>query len=150
MGAHPVTDPLAYLAGTWRVHRTMRDLAAGRDGSFQGLATIEAHGAGLLWREAGMVRMGGHEGPAGRVLRVVPAPEGGWEVLFDDGRPFHPLDLRTGACDVVHLCGRDRYEGTYRALGAGAMSVAWRVRGPAKDLEMVSRYSAGSSVPKYG
>lgn len=150
MHAHPVDDPRAYLAGTWRVRRTMRDHAAGREGVFEGTAAIRRQGAGLVWREAGTVRFGDHEGPASRVLRVMPAGDGGWEVHFDDGRPFHPLDLRTGVCDVVHLCGRDRYEGTYRALGAGAMSVAWRIRGPAKDLELSGRYEACSSTANSG
>jgi hypothetical protein len=32
----PVSDVLAYLAGRWRVTRTVRDLASGDEGRFEG------------------------------------------------------------------------------------------------------------------
>ena len=148
--ARPAADPRTVLAGTWRIHRVIRDHAAGRDGTFTGEADIAPDGAGLIWRESGTVRFGDHEGPAGRVLLVVPSEEGGWEVRFADGRPFHPLDLRTGDCSVVHLCGQDRYEGRYRLLDPRTMTVTWRVRGPRKDLELRGTYAACSSTEKSG
>jgi hypothetical protein len=64
----------------------------------------------------------------------------GWQVRFSDGRPFHALDLRDGACAVAHPCGEDRYEGEYRVSGPDELEVRWRVRGPSKDGRIASRY----------
>ncbi len=47
-------DVLAYLAGRWRTERTVRDLASGAEGRFEGATAFEAlTGGGLLSREAG-------------------------------------------------------------------------------------------------
>lgn len=59
---------------------------------------------------------------------------------FDDGRPFHPLDLRAGRADVEHLCGSDTYRGTYVVAGAEAFSTRWRVTGPGRDDAIVTAY----------
>jgi hypothetical protein len=61
-------------------------------------------------------------------------------VRFDDGRPFHPLVLRAARVAVAHACGEDAYEGAYVVLGPDAFDVTWRVRGPAKDQRIESRY----------
>jgi hypothetical protein len=135
-----VTDDLAaYLCGRWGVDRVVRDGEA--RGAFAGTAEFSPTGARaeLLWDEAGELRLAGYEGPARRRLHLVPDGEG-WEVRFDDGRPFHPLDLREGRCAAAHDCGADRYEGEYVIRGPDAFDVVWRVRGPAKDQEIVSRY----------
>jgi hypothetical protein len=120
----------------------VRDLRLGHDAAFTGTADIHpADGAPgeLSWREEGELVSAAHRGPARRAMRIAPAGAS-WEVLFDDGRPFHPLDLSGGGCDVVHLCGADRYEGAFRMDGPDHLTVRWRVRGPAKDLEIVSDY----------
>ncbi|MEV7343556.1 DUF6314 family protein [Streptomyces sp. NPDC093544] len=47
----PVDDVLAYLAGSWRVERTVRDLASGSEGHFTGTAVfgpLESTGFGPL------------------------------------------------------------------------------------------------------
>ena len=75
----------------------------------------------------------------GEFLRIVP-DGAGWLVRFADGRPFHPLDLREGGCAVAHPCGEDRYEGEYRVAGPDELEVRWRLRGPAKDGRIASRY----------
>ena len=127
----------AHLAGTWDVARDLRD--ASGTGSFSGRAEFTPDGAGLRWIETGRARFGGHEGEARRALGIVPAGEG-WEVRFGDGRPFHALDLRTGRWAAAHDCGADRYEGLYVLEGEDALAVTWRVRGPAKDQRIESRY----------
>jgi hypothetical protein len=130
------------LAGRWSIERRVRDMRLGHDAVFAGTADIapdpDAPGE-LCWREEGELVSAAHRGPARRVMRIV-ASGGAWEVLFDDRRPFHPLDLSQGACDVVHLCGADRYEGAFRIEDHGRVSVRWRVRGPTKDLEITSEY----------
>lgn len=138
-------DLAAYLAGRWSVERTLRDGDA--RGAFAGTAefsraTRADGGAPVVWDEAGELRLAGYHGPARRRLLLVAVGEA-WEVRFDDDRPFHPLDLRDGASLAVHDCGEDRYEGEYVIRGRDAFDVVWRVRGPAKDQEIVSRYRRG-------
>jgi hypothetical protein len=128
----------ALLAGRWTVERTLEDAALGA-GTFTGEAVFGPEGDGLLWREEGRLRLGAYDGPAARTLRIVPDGSG-WLVRFADGRPFHPLDLREGACAVAHPCGEDRYEGVYRVIGPDELDIRWRVRGPAKDGVIASRY----------
>ena len=132
-----VTDLAAFLAGRWDVERTLRH--GDERGAFVGTATFEREGDGLVWDEEGELRLESYDGSASRRLRIVPAPPA-WEVRFDDGRPFHPLDLAGGRCAAVHHCGPDLYEGEYVVLGDGALDVFWRVTGPEKDQEIVSRY----------
>ena len=66
------------------------------------------------------------------------------DVHFEDGRFFHTCDLRSGACDVRHLCGADEYLGTFRALSEHLLEVTWRVRGPRKDYDSRTRYTRDS------
>lgn len=135
----PAGDPVRALAGAWRIDRTVRDLKGGHDAAFRGHAHIVPDGDGLAWAEEGRLVTADHAGRARRAMRIVPAGAG-WEVLFEDGRPFHPLDLTGGDCTVVHLCGRDRYDGTYRLAGPDRLLVRWHVTGPAKDLDIRSEY----------
>ena len=129
--------PDRYLRGRWTVERRLRDAAVGA-GRFAGVATFAPDEGGLAWRERGRLRLGRHDGPASRLLRVEPAPHG-WLVRFSDGRLFHRLALRA-RCSVTHACGADLYEGTYEVLGPSAFDVRWHVRGPGTDQTIVSRY----------
>jgi hypothetical protein len=119
------------------VERRLHDRRSGRAGDFTGTATFAPDGSGLRWHESGRLRFGGHDGPAGRTLAIVPAG-GGWAVAFADGRPFHPLDLEGGP--VEHLCGADRYAGAYRLRDGDTLDVRWHVTGPGKDLEIETTY----------
>jgi hypothetical protein len=127
-----------YLLGTWHVERDVSDADLG-EGRFRGSATFTPAGGGLAWTETGHLALAAYDGPARRELQVVPAGEA-WEVRFADGRPFHALDLATGACAVEHPCGDDHYAGQYRLMGPDAFEVSWTVRGPHKDQRLASRY----------
>jgi hypothetical protein len=130
---------IALLSGRWSVQRRVVDLRSGREGAFTGTASFEPEGDRLRWAEAGRMRFADHDGPAARRLSIAGGPEG-WTVEFDDGRPFHPLDLATGACAVEHRCGDDLYAGEYRLLGPDALDVGWRVSGPRKQQEIHTTY----------
>jgi hypothetical protein len=133
------------LEGAWSIARAVRDLRAGHDASFTGTASIAPAPAApgeLVWHEQGVLRSAVHRGPASRTMLIVPAGAA-WQVLFADRRPFHPLDLGAGACEVVHPCGADHYTGRFRLKEPDSFEVRWRVRGPAKDLEIVSHYTRG-------
>jgi hypothetical protein len=135
----PVADLAAHLAGTWTLQRELHDRRAGLRGRFAGTAEFAPGGPGLRWSEAGRLDFGGHAGPAHRALEVVPGAAG-WEVRFDDGRAFHPLDLSCGHAEVEHACGEDHYAGSYDVPEADVLVVRWHVTGPAKDIVIVSRY----------
>jgi hypothetical protein len=137
MSEQTIADLRTFLEGRWSVDRDLVDRE--RHGRFEGLATFTRAGDGLVWDEVGEIDLDGHRGPARRRLEVQPA-HGDWEVRFDDGRPFHALDLSTGRCVAEHDCGEDRYEGAFQVHGSDAFDVVWHVRGPAKAQRIVSRY----------
>jgi len=134
------TTLASWLTGQWSVSRAIN----GRHGAFRGAATFIGDGdGGVSWHETGRLLLDAYDRPASRTLAVVPAPglhADTWEVRFDDGRSFHPLDLTTGRWNVEHLCGPDIYAGAYTVLGQDELSVLWRVRGPGRDDTIASRY----------
>ncbi|GGS34984.1 DUF6314 family protein [Streptomyces griseoviridis] len=142
-GFWPVPDVLAYLAGSWRVERSVRDLASGDEGRFAGTTVFRppAEGAGLLHLESGAFTWRGVTRPAERTLRFLPgAAPGTADVRFADGRPFHGLDLATGRCVADHPCAADLYRGEFTVAGADRWRTVWRVGGPAKDLLLATDY----------
>jgi hypothetical protein len=142
-GVFGVADLRDFLTGTWRVSRTVRDAKLGQDGTFEGTATFEpAAGGDLLLRETGVMRFGGHVGPAEQTYRYAfPDGPGRALVFRHDGTPFHDLDLSTGTAEAVHHCGADLYRGRFRVEGRDAWVVEWLVGGPRKDYHMVTRHS---------
>jgi hypothetical protein len=120
------------LVGRWTVRRRLTDLERGVEGGFEGIAEFGADGT---WTETGRLRFGAYDGEARRVLRIVDGA-----VEFEDGRPFHTLDLSGGACAVEHLCGDDRYAGEYSVLGPDELRVVWFVTGPRKRQQIESVY----------
>lgn len=135
-------DPVGNLAGEWRFERTVTDRSTGADGIATGTAHFEPSDEGLDWIETGTLHLDGHEFDAKRRMSIV-SSEDGWQVRFDDGRPFHPLDLTTGRCEVGHPCRDDFYSGTIEMLETDTgpeLITEWRVRGPHKDQRIRTRY----------
>ncbi|MEU6159450.1 DUF6314 family protein [Streptomyces sp. NPDC047130] len=142
---HRVPDLWAFLPGSWRTERTVRDLASGDEGRFTGTTVfgpLPAPEEGLLQREDGDFLWQGVSRPAGRTLRLLPgvAP-GEADVRFSDGRAFHALDLSAGRFTATHPCAADLYEGEFTVLDADRWRTVWRVRGPAKDLVLTTDYA---------
>ena len=131
-------DLADWLCGRWTVHREINDGA----GSFDGSAEFSSgHDAARVWREAGRLRLGRHRGPAQRTLLLDPGTAGGaWQVRFDDRRPFHDLDLRSGRWEAEHLCGPDTYRGLFVVGGPDRLDITWRITGPRKNDVIVSAY----------
>ncbi|KOV65782.1 DUF6314 family protein [Streptomyces sp. MMG1121] len=138
----PVADVLAYLAGRWRVERSVRDLAGGAEGHFSGVTVFgRLPGGGLLHEEAGDFTWQGVTRPATRTLRFLPGPTPGTaDVRFADGRPFHGLDLGSGRYVADHPCSADLYRGEFTVRDAARWRTVWRVGGPAKDLLLTTDY----------
>nr|WP_307804771.1 DUF6314 family protein [Streptomyces sp. VRA16 Mangrove soil] len=149
----PVSDVLVYLTGSWRVERTVRDLAADATGTFTGTTEFTAAaGGGLRHFESGSFTWHGTTRPAERTLFFEPDPDapGAAVVRFGDGRFFHGLDLRTGRHVADHPCSADLYRGEFTVYDAGRWRTVWRVKGPAKDLLLTTDYrrqAGGSSAP---
>ncbi|MFG1670487.1 DUF6314 family protein [Streptomyces sp. Y7] len=143
----PVPDALAYLAGSWRAERSVRDLASGDEGAFSGTTVfgpLEDTGParGLLHHEAGTFVWRGVPRPAERTLRFLPGSAPGTaDVRFADGRPFHDLDLTCGHHVADHPCSADLYRGEFTVRDADHWRSVWRVRGPAKDLVLTTDYA---------
>ncbi|MBA2812503.1 hypothetical protein E0500_035560 [Streptomyces sp. KM273126] len=142
----PVRDVLVYLAGSWRVRRSVRDLASGDEGEFTGTTGFgPLDGGGLLHRESGTFVWQGVARPAERTLRFLPGTAPGTaDVRFADSRPFHDLDLTAGRWVTDHPCSADLYRGEFTAYDADRWRTVWRVRGPAKDLLLTTDYTRES------
>ncbi|MFM9628255.1 MULTISPECIES: DUF6314 family protein [Streptomyces] len=138
----PVPDILGFLAGDWRVERSVRDLTGGARGHFEGTTVFgPLDGGGLLHEESGTFVWQGVPRPAGRTLRFLPGRlPGTADVTFADGRPFHGLDLRSGRHVTDHPCVADLYRGEFTVRDPDHWRTRWRVRGPAKDLVLTTDY----------
>lgn len=139
----PVPDVLTYLAGSWRVERSVRDLASGDEGAFSGTTVFgRLTEGGLLHEESGTFVWQGVGRPAERTLRFLPgATPGTADVRFADGRPFHDLDLTSGRHIAGHPCSADLYRGEFTVLDEDRWRSVWRVRGPDKDLVLTTDYA---------
>lgn len=65
--------------------------------------------------------------------------EDGFEVMFEDGRPFHRISFV--APDARHWCDPDQYDVRYDFADWPIWSSRWVVKGPRKDYAMTTRYS---------
>lgn len=129
--------------GAWAVARAIRH-DDGRRAAFEGVARAGRDGEGLAWREAGRLAMDGRSWEAERRTLWRPSPEGAPEevqVLFEDGRPFHRIDLREDRPAGTHPCGRDLYRVRYDFGAWPEWTATWRVDGPRHAYAMLSRHA---------
>lgn len=133
-----ITDLARFLARDWTLERWLILHDSGREATVTGSARWSAppgppSGHELIYRERGLLRLGGHCAPVSRSYRFVLSSDACADVLFDDGRFFYPLDLRDGRAEVEHLCGDDSYRGVFEAPSPDTLRQRWEVTGPAKD-----------------
>lgn len=138
-----IDDLYGFLAGEWALYREIVDRSAGASGEFRGTAVFAEVPEGLQYTEQGNLLLRDHEGTAFRRYRYLFPELGVAHVLFEDGRPFHDLDLRDGTWQAFHLCGDDRYLGWFAATGPGAWEAEWEIEGPRKRLRLHGHYSRG-------
>ena len=128
------------FAGVWRLSRRITH-DDGTMGAFEGTATLAPDGVGLRYEEEGLLTLPGHPPmAASRAHLWRRAPEG-VAVLFEDGRPFHRIDLSGPRPEAVHLCGADTYRVAYDLAAWPEWSAAWRVDGPRHAYRLVSRHA---------
>ena len=135
-------DPISFFAGAWEFDRQVEDRITGQDGEAHGMAVFERLGDGLVWVETGELMFGGQAFEASRRMSITPE-HGRWLVRFEDGRPFHSLDLSQGRDRAEHLCVADMYTGDLWVETEGPEKrffTSWRVEGPAKDQLIETAY----------
>ena len=134
-------DIAQFLLGDWQVTRLGWDGVPARTMRLRGAARFSADATGLLFEERGVMAAGAYVGVATRryVFQIDGASVA--TVRFEDGRPFHPLNLETGLARVRHDCPPDRYEGRYRVLAPTCWLLSWRVIGPRKNQVISSRFT---------
>jgi hypothetical protein len=133
-----LNDLPGWLDGRWEIKRVIN----GGEGRFTGDAVFQsAKDGGAVWRETGRLVLAGFDGPVHRTLLLGRgAAPGAWQVRFDDGRPFHSLDLRTGCWSAEHQCGPDVYRGRFAVLDPAWMTICWQVTGPARADVIATDY----------
>ena len=142
----PPTTPLDLL-GRWHLEREIDDRYAGTRLRVTGTALLDRDEDDCVrWHEEGLLeRPGAAPATVHRTLLVVRDAHGSWQVVFDDGRPFHPW--RPGV-EVEHPCVADLYRGVIEVgdgRGAVFWRVVWHVRGPAKDHTIRTTYTRASA-----
>lgn len=136
-----VTDLRAFLAGGWKLSRTIDDRRAGQRGTLEGAAVFTPEGDGLVYREEGVLDLDGYRGSVMQAYRYSFSAPHRAEVAFRDGGLFHALDLSRGVWAAEHVCADDLYRGNFRVEGPDRWRVSWAVTGPRKDQTLISRYS---------
>ncbi|MBK1698084.1 hypothetical protein CKO21_12620 [Rhodovibrio salinarum] len=139
----PVYDLCAFFVGRWAIVREIEDRRAGVRHVMRGSGTFalpSGDPAGLLYDETVTWRPAGQEMTGTRRYRIANLAGARAEVLFDDGRPFHALDLSAGTCAVHHDCPPDVYDGLYRVLDTDRFTVRWAVTGPRKDSVLMTTF----------
>ncbi|WP_026820145.1 DUF6314 family protein [Arthrobacter castelli] len=137
------TDLWAFLTGRWQLTRRLVDRSTAVEGRFDGVVRFAPDVDALLHDESGVLAWPGRDKvPATRQLRWLPASSP-WaaDVCFDDGRPFHHLDLSSGPDQPSHDCRPDIYRGHFEILAPDEWMYEWEVTGPQKNLLLVSRLS---------
>ena len=137
---HPISDLRAFLLGSWRTSRRIRDFRLGACGRFEGQTIFQPAADGLVQEESGDLHFGAYRGGATRRYRIAIDPSGTAMVHHADGSPFHALDLSSGTADIAHQCADDMYRGRYRVLHDNCFWVTWHVTGPRKQYRLVTRH----------
>ena len=134
------------FAGRWRLVRSIVP-DEGAEASFDGEAILIPDGEGLRYREAGLLRLPGQGAMTAERTHLWRPGPGGVAVAFEDGRPFHAIDLTRARPAATHLCGRDLYAVSYDLSDWPRWRTEWRVDGPRKAYRMLSRYTPLAGDP---
>ena len=131
--------------GRWTIQREIIDDRANSRGRLEGYANFQMLDGWelptMLYEERGELSLGS-TGPIQAERRYL------WQlhdndsvhVLFEDGRPFHEINLSQTMPYATHFCDPDVYDVSYDLRDWPAWTCAWRVRGPRKDYRMETRY----------
>jgi len=127
--------------GDWALKRSIRDDRAQLHGDLSGHARLSPSGPDkLIYEEQGQLSYG-EQAPIEATRRYVwRVHDDGIEMLFEDLRPFHVIDLRRTMPHTTHHCDPDMYSVSYDFTRWPIWSSTWRVVGPKKEYRMLSQY----------
>ncbi|MGX9354322.1 DUF6314 family protein [Roseobacteraceae bacterium S113] len=132
---------LSDFVGHWRIARDIDDAKAQMQARFEGTAVLSWQGDDLAYAETGALQMPGAITMQAQ-RRYLWSQEGPRLcIFFDDGRPFHHIELGTLRPKAHHDCPPDVYDVTYDFSVWPHWCAQWRVQGPRKDYVMRSEYS---------
>jgi len=124
--------------GHWDLSRKIVDHRAGNVGSFVGLAVFQRHADEYLYEETGLLSLSGAASMTACRRYIWRRHDARVQVLFEDRRAFHEIDLSTSAPEATHFCDPDTYDVAYDFSAWPRWSGHWQVRGPRKHYEMWS------------
>ncbi len=124
----------------WRIQRTISSRVQKFPSSFSGDGNFVLRGSCWIYEEQGKLVSNDRTYTASR--RYIYKPRGNSvAVHFEDGRPFYSIDCsQLPEASFEHLCGRDTYTGKL-TIGSQIWFSNWEVKGPHKNLEILSSYS---------
>lgn len=137
---------LTDFTGIWRIERVIDDLRLRCQGRFQGQAELTPadapQGADLRYYETGTLSYGLQAAMTATRSYVWRQARGaGIEVLFEDARAFHTIDLSQERPMSEHRCPPDIYQVTYDFSRWPRWSSLWRASGPAKNYRSETCYT---------
>jgi len=118
-----------YFIGTWRFTRQITDHKSGQDAKVEGIASFSGEGQTLSYTEAGTMNFGAYQGKVTQSYIYEFSGPFEAEILFNDKRLFHPLNLKTGQDTVEHWCAPDQYNGQYYLHNQAKWSLDWKITG---------------------
>lgn len=128
--------------GDWVLTRIISDRRSGAEGHLDGQANFNLQADDTyLYHEEGKLKYAGQAPMAATRKYIWKAVADGIDVLFEDGRPFHKIELTKLMPDANHHCDPDLYHVSYDFTSWPKWRAAWRVVGPKKDYRMLSSYS---------
>lgn len=127
-----------YLNGSWSVARTIHDRRTDSRTPWSGTASFSPDDDALLYLENGTLTLDGNTLATSRSYIYKPQNAQNMDVFFDDGRPFHDLNLEQGTWHPRHLCGDDVYNGEFHVVDDNTLTIVWNITGPHKDIRITS------------
>ena len=136
---------LDQFEGDWQLARIIEDRRNDIEGRLSGTATFTRVGPlELHYAEEGELVYGQQAAMLATRRYIWRSFEGEHAgkiaVEFEDGRPFHVIELDRLMPDDDHHCDPDFYHVSYDFTRWPLWESIWRVVGPSKDYRMISRF----------
>ena len=136
---------LSDFLGRWSILREIRDETTATRGRLEGQAVFRQSDqweSSLTYEERGQLTMDGSPTLTAErtYLWFLGNDPNTIDILFQDGRPFHRLDLNCTMPFSSHFCSPDEYNVSYDFRSWPVWRSEWRVRGPRKDYRIWSRF----------
>lgn len=137
----PRLPELTDFIGAWTLERAIDDKLGAQDGKMTGTVRFTDAGPGLRYEEEGQLEYGvAPPMVATRRYQWRRHPRG-IEVLYEDGGPFHLIEMNCLMPSAEHLCGADMYHVSYDFTKWPIWRAVWSVVGPSKDYRSTTTFA---------